>query len=400
MGERHPWVDDGLVALCGDGLAVGTDLVSAAESATRQALEPLGGLRPDLVFAFVCSPEPDEVSAALERAAAVSAGRTAVGCNAGGVIGRGQGVELTSAVSVWAAVLPGARLRTFHLEVLSDGDSVAVLGLPPAEDSDSAAVLLADPYSFPVCAFVDQVSDALPSVPISGGLANGLRGPGSTRLLVDGRVHERGAVGVLLGADVHVRALVSQGCRAVGPAMTVTAAEGNVILGLAGRSALDKLEEIIGWLPPAEQALATGGLYVGIAMDEYADDYDHGPFLVRGVVGADVHRSGLVVGVAVAVGQTVRFQVRDADAADADLAAALTRFRDLRPSGESVDGALLFSCSGRGSDLFTSAHHDVRAVREGLATTGVAGFFAAGEIGPAVGRTRLYGSTASVLAFS
>jgi small ligand-binding sensory domain FIST len=388
------------VALCGDGLAVGTDLVAAAETATRQALEPLGGLRPDLVFAFVCSPEPDEVSAALERAAKVSAGRTAVGCNAGGVIGRGQGVELTSAVSVWAAVLPGARLRSFHLEVLTGGDAVSILGLPPGQASDSAAVLLADPYSFPICAFVEQVADALPSLPISGGLANGLRGPGSTRLLVDGRVHERGAVGVLLGADVHARALVSQGCRAVGPAMTVTAAEGNVLLGLAGRPALGMLEEIVEWLPPADQALVTSGLFVGIAMDECVDDYDQGSFLVRGVVGADVERAGLVVGASVAVGQTVRFQVRDAEAADADLAAAMARFRDLRPPGESVDGALLFSCSGRGTDLFTSAHHDVRAVREGLATTGVAGFFSAGEIGPVVGRTRLHGSTASVLAFS
>ena len=89
-------------------------------------------------------------------------GRTAVGCNAAGVIGRGQGVELTSAVSVWAAVLPGARLRSFHLEVLTGADSVAVLGLPPAQDADSAAILLADPYSFPIGAFVEQVSDALP----------------------------------------------------------------------------------------------------------------------------------------------------------------------------------------------------------------------------------------------
>jgi small ligand-binding sensory domain FIST len=393
-------VHDGPVALCGDGLAVGTDLVAAAESATRQALEPLGGLRPDLVFVFVCGPEPDEASAALERAAKVSAGRTAVGCNAAGVIGRGQGVELTSAVSVWAAVLPGARLRSFHLEVLTGADSVAVLGLPPSQDSDSAAILLADPHSFPIGAFVEQVSDALPSLPISGGLANGLRGAGSTRLLVDDRVHERGAVGVLLGAQVQARALVSQGCRAVGPAMTVTAAEGNVLLGLAGRPALEKLEEIVRWLPPADQALVTTGLHVGIAMDEYSDDHDLGSFLVRGVVGADASRAGLVVGAAVAVGQTVRFQVRDAESADADLAATLARFRDVRAPGESVDGALLFSCSGRGSDLFSSANHDVLAVREGLATTGVAGFFTAGEIGPVVGRTRLHGSTASVLAFS
>src|SRR6185295_4000840 len=142
-----------------------------------------------------------------------------------------------------------------HLEVLTGADSVVVLGLPPALETDSAAILLADPHSFPIGAFVEQVSETLPSLPISGGLANGLRGAGSTRLLVDGRVHERGAVGVRLGAQVHARALVSQGCRPVGPPMTVTAAEGNVLLGLAGRPALDKLEEIVAWLPPEDQAL-------------------------------------------------------------------------------------------------------------------------------------------------
>jgi small ligand-binding sensory domain FIST len=137
---------------------------------------------------------------------------------------------------------------------------------------------------------------------------------------------------------------------------------------------------------------------VGIAIDEYSDDHDIAPFLVRGVVGADAERAGLIVGAEVAVGQTVRFQVRDAESADADLAATLARFRAVGPPGQ-TDGALLFSCSGRGADLFASAHHDVLAVREGLATTGVAGFFAAGEIGPVMGRTRLHGSTASVLAF-
>jgi small ligand-binding sensory domain FIST len=42
----------------------------------------------------------------------------------------------------------------------------------------------------------------------------------------------------------------------------------------------------------------------------------------------------------------------------------------------------------------------VRAVRDGLAAPGVAGFFAAGEIGPVGGRNHLHGFTASVLAFS
>ena len=61
-------------------------------------------------------------------------------------------------------------------------------------------------------------------------------------------------------------------------------------------------------------------------------------------------------------------------------------------------GALLFCCTGRGAGLFGTADHDVLAVRDGLRAAGVAGFFAAGEIGPVAGRSHLHGFTASVLA--
>lgn len=383
---------------CGDGLAVDADVAVAAEAATRQALLPLGGRSPDLVCVFVCAPDPDDVTAALERVADVSGAATALGCSAGGVIGAGRGVERTSAVSVWAGALPGVRLRSFHLEVLRSSESIVVVGMPAQRADDDVGVLLADPYSFPIDAFVEQANDALPGLPLVGGLADGMRGAGSTRLLVDGHVHDRGAAGVVLSGDVSARPIVSQGCRPVGPAMTVTAADGNVLLGLAGTPAVRKLEEIVAELPPGDQALVTQGLHLGVAMDEYAEEHGRGDFLVRGVVGAETERDGLVVGDVVEVGRTVRFQVRDAEAADAELASMLD---DVRRSGaiDPVAGALLFSCNGRGGAMFPSADHDVAVVRSALDTEGVAGFFAAGEIGPVGGRNHLHGFTASILAF-
>jgi small ligand-binding sensory domain FIST len=259
-------------------------------------------------------------------------------------------------------------------------------------------VLLADPYSFPADGFVSQANLALPGLPVVGGLASGVRGAGATRLLVDGRVVDRGAVGVLLrGAGV--RTIVSQGCRPVGPAMTVTAASGNVVRELAGVPARQRVEQVLSELLPADQALASTGLQLGIAMDEYAEDHD---FLVRAILGADPETGGIVVGDLVEVGRTVRLQVRDADAADADLRALLAGYRrDTRdaPAG----GALLFSCNGRGEHLFGSAHggadHDPSLVRAELAALGLAGFFAGGELGPVAGRNHLHGFTASVLAF-
>lgn len=391
------------VARFGDGLGVGPDLLAAAESATAQALAPLGGRRPDLAAVFVSGDDPEAMAAAGLRAAECSRAATVVGCTAAGVIGGQRGVENVGAVSVWAAVLPEVTARAFHLRTVRSSGGLAVVGLPERA-AEQVMVLLADPWSFPVDGFVSRSNDVLPGLAIVGGLAAGPAGRGSTRLILDDRVVDEGAVGVLLGGAVSARPAVSQGCRPVGPSMVVTAAAGSTLLELAGVPALSKLREVVAGLEPLEQELVASGLQLGLAMDEYADEHARGDFLVRGVVGADPERGALMVGDVVEVGRTVRFQVRDAETADADLRAVLADLRAAAGEG-GVEGALLFSCTGRGAGLFDDVthdgpDHDVRAVRRELATSGVAGFFAGGEIGPVGGRNFLHGFTASVLAFS
>ena len=383
----------------GDGLAADADLVRAAEEATAAALKPLGGIEPTLVCAFVCGPDPSSVEEAMARVSALTGGATTLGCSAGGVIGDERAVEQSSAVSVFAAVLPRTTVRTFHLEVMRTPDSLAIVGLPEHAEEADICLLLADPYSFPADGFVSRFNDTAAGLPIAGGMASGMLGPGGSRLLVDGRVVDRGAVGALLKGPVGATTVVSQGCRPIGPTMIVTKAEGNVILELAGVPAVAKLEEIVAGLPADEQALASRGLHIGIAMDEYAEVHDRGDFLIRGVLGVDEERDGLVVGDLVDVGRTVRFQVRDAQAAEDDLRALLggPSMPGIGPG--LVEGALLFSCNGRGANLFPTADHDARLVAEHFAHAPVAGFFAAGEIGPVGGRNYLHGFTASIVAF-
>ncbi|MFN2497336.1 MAG: FIST N-terminal domain-containing protein, partial [Pseudonocardiaceae bacterium] len=301
-----------------------------------------------------------------------------------------------SAVSAFAACLPGTRTTPFHLELARLPDGGAVTGMPDRRADDAVAVLLADPATFPVAAFLQSSNDERTGLPFIGGVASGAGYSGSARLFLDGHVVPAGAVGVLLGGSVTVRPLVSQGCRPLGPPMIVTKAEGNVLLELAGMPALTKLEQIVTRLSLEDQRAVAHGLHIGVAMDEYAEEHERGDFLVRGVLGADRNAAAIAIGDVVEVGRTVRFQVRDASAADQDLTELFSRFQaELGPVG----GALLFSCNGRGKAMFPSADHDVQAVRAGLGATGVAGFFAAGEIGPVAGRNYLHGFTASILAF-
>ena len=59
----------------------------------------------------------------------------------------------------------------------------------------------------------------------------------------------------------------------------------------------------------------------------------------------------------------------------------------------------MFSCNGRGRQMFASSHHDAMAVGEELAGAPAAGFFAAGEIGPVGGEAFLHSFTATVAVF-
>ena len=380
----------------GDGLAIGPDLRGAAEVAVAQALAGLDGATPDLLCVFVAPGHghtPDQSAAAGLRAMELAGATTAIGATAGGVIGDGRGQEHGPAVAVWAAVLPGARIRPFRLEAdTGDSERVRITGLPAREPDDHVGVLLVDPYSFPVGGFLEHGNTVLPGFPLVGGLAGAPGGPGANRLFLDGVAVPGGGVGVVLGGDVAVRTVVSQGCRPIGPSMIVTRAQRNLLLELAGTPAYARLVEIVTSLPPAEQELAARGLQLGVAIDEYADEHGRGDFLIRGVVGADETTGAVAVGDVVSVGQTVQFQVRDAAGAGEDLAELL--------GGDPARGALLFSCNGRGTTMFPSADHDVQVVRAALHAEGVAGFFAAGEIGPVGGRNHLHGFTASLLTFT
>lgn len=409
----------------GAALAADPDAGRAALLAARSAVAQVEGA-PDLVVVTAALADPDDAKrvAAIvaEQARAAGNDRCAVvGTLAVAVMGvTGIGGPIRAggnAVAVWAARLPGTRVRAFRLfsyrlsqvmpgalpGPLPPGHmAVGVSGLPDPLPDDRAVLLFADPYSFPVSSFLGHCNSVLPKLPFVGGLAPGPDGYGSARLMLGPYAYDTGAVGVMLGGHVHAAITVSQGCRAIGPPMTVTAAEGDVLLGLAGRPAYRRLREILAEQPAAVREQASkAGLHLGIALDEYADRHESGDFLIRGVVGVLPEREAIKAGDRVEVGQTVRFQVRDAASAHEQLCSVLRRTRQ-QAGYSSIGGALLVSCHGRAAGLFPPPfgdEHDLHTVRAQLGTAAVAGYFGTGEIGPVSGRNHLHGYTASVLAF-
>ena len=377
-----PVVPDVGTCRFGDGLAIGPDLEGAAEVALAQALAPLDGAAPDLLCVFVAAGVPariEAVEAAARQVMSTCGARTTIGATAAGVCADGRGVDHGPAVAVWAATLPGARLRAFRPDARS---------LPTLDGDERAAALLVDPHTFPLTGFLPHTG----SLPVVGGLASARGGPGSNRLFLDGEVHAHGAVGLLVAGDVTVGTAVSQGCRPTGPPMTVTRAERNVLYELAGAPALQRLSEVVSAHPLARRRATARGLQLGVVVDEYVDVHPRDAFLVRGILDADEATGAVVVGDVVEVGRTVRFQLRDAGTAAEDLALLLST------PAQGPRGALLFSCAERRA-LLGSPEGDVRAVRDRLGGAAVAGMVAAGEIGPVGGRNHLHGHSAAVLTF-
>ncbi len=147
-------------------------------------------------------------------------------------------------------------------------------------------------------------------------------------------------------------------------------------------------------LSPQDRTLLGRGLFVGRAIDEYKVEPGRGDFLIRQVMGVDQRSGALAVGDRIEVGETIQFHVRDAATADEDLRALLEL-----EAVEPADGALLFTCNGRGSRLFPVFDHDASLVSGKLGALPLAGFNCAGEIGPVGGKNFLHGFTASVALF-
>jgi small ligand-binding sensory domain FIST len=383
------------------GASESFDTVEAAAEAADRARAGLEGAC-DLAVVFASGNHLGLAKLLLSEIHERLEPRALIGCGAGGTVAEGSELEETPGLVVWASSMPGAELETMHLAAERDAEGFRLLGLPEslAENggdaaADESVLALCDPFSFPAEELLAALERSRPHMPILGGLASASFGGGAV-LMQDGEVHSGGAVAVRL-RGVQVLPCVSQGAGPVGPEMTVTRAEGNVIGELAGRPAMQRLGEVIAALPERERDLAASGVLIGLVIDENRPDYERGDFLVRPIIGADRDSGAIAVGEAVRVGQTVRLHVRDGASADEDLREALrTQAEALGTDGAA--GALLFTCNGRGSHMFDVADHDASALQDALGAP-TAGFFCAGEIGPIGGRNFLHGFTATMAVF-
>ena len=314
------------------------------------------------------------------------------------MLAAGEEVESGTAVAVWAAALGDGAVRTFHArseaEPGEESAAVTLAGVPELRGA-SGAIVLPDPYTFHTGALLRALRDSEPDTPVIGGQASARTFGGGAALFRDELVLEDGAVGLVF-EGVPLAPFVSQGAAPLGPELTVTHADRGLIHELAGKPALAKLREVFDELDEHDRQLIGNGLLLGLVIDAGKPEYTQGDFLVRAVIGADADDGSITIGEQVQTGQIVQLHARDAHSADLDLERWLERgCADLAAPA----GALCFTCNGRGQAMFGAPGHDAEMLARVLDDAATAGFFAAGEIGPAAGACFQHSFSASVALF-
>jgi small ligand-binding sensory domain FIST len=373
----------------------------ALDEVCHEALAALGG-SPDLALVFYSPHHLRSAGQLMEVLPDRLKARGLIGCSAVAVVGNDREIEEQPAMSLWLARWNNqVKIETFHLTLEQTSDGYSLLGWPDgiadADPSQSTLLLLGDPFTFPTDTFLEEINGTHGGIRVMGGMASAAQGPGQNRLLRDQQIAKEGGVGVLIQGPNRIRTIVSQGCRPIGRPLVITKAQENIIVELSGRPPLFHLQQLWQELKPEEQKLFQEGLHVGRVINEYQEKFERGDFLVRNVLGVDQDTGALAITDLIRVGQTVEFHVRDKATADEDLHALLQM--DRAANEKKAGGGLLFTCNGRGNRLFGEPHHDARTIQQEAGPLPLAGFFAAGELGPVGGKNFIHGFTASLMLF-
>ncbi len=386
---------------CASALSTATSSETAIGEVLSTLADQLQAVQADFAVAFVSPHHANHLQSLAAECRKRGLARHVLACTGETIVGADREVEGDPAISLWAIKLPeGSTVRPVRFG-WPGGQLADLPGEIDRSKPDQTLLLVADPFGFAASFTPDkllaEIEALSPGLKIVGGMASGGNGPGENRLVLDDDVFEDGAVGLWIDAPDTIATVVSQGCRPIGRPMIVTRADMNLIKELGRRPAIESLRETFAELDEDDQALVRQGLHVGRVINEYQETFGRGDFLVRNVMGAD-DEGGIAITDLVRVGQTVQFHVRDASTADEDLRTLLATNRQAHPKSRAI-GALLFSCNGRGSRLFPTTDHDVKAIHDAMGPIPVAGFFAMGEFGPIGGKTFVHGFTASVAVF-
>jgi small ligand-binding sensory domain FIST len=384
-------------AAAGAGLAVAGTPDDAALEASLAAVAAAGAGGADLALVFASGDVLGRGHQLLHAVRRATGARAVVGCTGVGVLTGDREVEGDTAVAVLTVRAPGRVITPFLLPDLAGLglDAGSRLGRAVAETvlEHGSVIVLPDARGLDPWTLLKGFDDAVGFAPVIGAVASGE----PLVELCNTDVAEGALAGIAISGDDPVIG-VAQGCMPIGEPYVVTTAEDNVVHTIGSRPALTVLKEAIETLPNPQERIRRAGVFAGLAMNPAKSPLTRGDFLVRNLVAIDEQSGAIAVADRVRVGQTIQFQIRDAQAAGEDLEAMLADVR-ARLHGRAPAFGCYFNCAGRGRGMFGVPDHDVTLIRARLGPFPLAGFFGNGEFAPIAERNLFHTYTGVLTVF-
>jgi small ligand-binding sensory domain FIST len=369
------------VPSAGVGLSLLPDPIEAADQAALAALASCP--KPEAALLYVTPGHAEQTRKLVERVVDVLGTRAVVGATAHGVVAAGREQEGGTAVSLIAMAGLEAQTLLVH-ELAGDGEHVgedvaARLGEPRAED---LVVLLPDPRGLRSDALLEGVRRALgPARVVGAGAADPIR---AHPLQWCGTEIEEGALAALaLRTPRPARIGVTQACRPVTEVQRATRVQGNWVLEIDGRPALDLYREAAGGGLADDLRRAAAFVLAALPRDEQAP-LAPGGYLVRNVVGFAPDERALALPTPLATGDPIAFVHREPEGARQDLKDVLERLGAQAPAF-----GLWFDCCARGASFFGVPGLEAAYLESAFGDAPVAGMFGSCEIGPVAGQVEL-----------
>lgn len=401
------------------------DPTPACTHLIEQVASVLDGRPPTFAFVFASRYKANALDAFAGRLVSALGIETLVGMSSTGIIGGRTTVEDRPGVSVLVGSFPGVEARAFaapsHAVPVEDGDELkawATALLRPRDDH-RATILFADPTSLAVSRLIPELFTAGQANTMLGALAStseSKKKKGQPALLFSGQGVQRGGlVGLTLAGPIRIDTLLGQACRPVGPTMVVTRSRRNLICELGGHPAIEAIQAVAKSFSHEERRLLAGGLFVGIAVDEYRERFGRGDFIIRKVLGGHGASGSIAIDEPVRPGRTVQVHLLDPALARDDLGLLLDAQKLHKPPA----GALILSDAARGKSMFEDHWSDATAVARAFDATRsgedaakggyeiaglggpipAAGCFSSGQIAPIGSTCRVHGSCSAIALF-
>ncbi len=374
----------------GVGLSTDAHSAGAARAAARQALERSGAPSADWAVVFITSAHRPHFAAMLAETQKTLGTDFVAGCSAWGVLTGTEEVEGRPAVAVLAVRSDGLTASTFLATLGEDEREGAAreIARQVKDPRDGLLVLLPDASATRPDHLLHEIGRLLPGCEAVGAASSGDPAVAGTFQFYGRNVASKALAGLYLAGDLRRSIGITQGCQPLGPSARITAGDGNVILELDGRPALEVLRSRLPG-PLADSLDRLGGhLFVGLPPDPLQEEILPGEYLVRQLLGIDEGRGALVVAATVRSGEPLFVVLREGQAARQDLKEMLQRL------GPSARGAarfgFYFNCAARGSSLYGMPGIDTAFISSALGDLPIIGFFGNAEIAPLRGRNRVF----------